>query len=107
MNAASVTATAITHGFTEGGLMEGEFSTAFDIATSADFHTGFDRHAGPQHVFGILVLVEANTYRKPLYHLHVIAVAVLRWKRLNTGPSASGRISNVPSLSPSNLSNLG
>src|SRR6201993_4610371 len=78
MNAASVTATAMTHGFTDGGLMESGFSAAFDIATSTDFHTRFNRHAGSQHVFGILVLVEANTYRKPLYDLHVIASRILR-----------------------------
>src|ERR1700756_2565735 len=94
MNAASVTATAMTHGFTDGGLMESGFSTAFDIATLADFHARLDRHTGPQHVFGIFILVEANTYRKPLHHLHVIASRVLRRKKAEHRPRGARKILN-------------
>src|ERR1700747_2981223 len=94
MNAASVTATAMTHGFTDGGLMESEFSAAFDIATSTDFHTRLNGHAGSQHVFGILVLVEANTYRKPLYDLHVIASRVLRRKKAEHRAGGTRKILN-------------
>src|ERR1700722_5690550 len=74
MNVASVTVTAMNH-----GLMAGfSFDTA---ALSANIHCWLDRHARPQQVFFVLILVEPNSHGESLHYLDVVSGRVLRWEQ--------------------------
>src|SRR5580658_10518197 len=70
MNVASVTVTAMNH-----GLMDGfPFDTT---ALSAHIHRWLNRHARPQHVLFVLILVEPDSHGESLHYLDVVSGCIL------------------------------
>ena len=79
MNVASVTVTAMNHGLTR--WVDACFSVRHDRPSQRTLYRWLDRHARPQQVLWILILIEPDPHRESLHHLHVISGRIFRRKQ--------------------------
>src|SRR4051794_11074855 len=106
MNAAIVTVTAISHGFTATFPPPALFSVCLvsaatsamlspqprDFTLSAHPHAALNRHAWAKSVLRVLPVRNVHAHWKSLHDLHVIAARVFRRKQAEQRPGSTRQI---------------